>query len=45
MELAIMQFVMYSCMLAVSWFGGNLIITGDMQPGELMGFISYITRY
>ena len=40
----IMQFVMYSCMLAVSWFGGNLIITGDMQPGELMGFISYITQ-
>ncbi len=43
-NMPIMQFVMYGCMLAVSWFGGNLIIAGDMQPGELMGFLSYITQ-
>ena len=39
-----MQFVMYGCMLAVAWFGGNLIIAGDMQSGQLMGFISYISQ-
>jgi ATP-binding cassette subfamily B protein len=43
-NMPIMQFVMYGCMLAVAWFGGNLIIAGDMQSGQLMGFISYISQ-
>lgn len=37
-----MQLGMYICMIAVSWFGGNLIIRGSMQTGDLMTFISYI---
>ncbi len=40
----LMQFVMYSCMVAIAWFGGNLIISGNMLSGELMGFISYLTQ-
>lgn len=40
----IMQLVMYSCMLAAAWFGGNMIIVGDMQLGDLMGFISYVSQ-
>ena len=36
------QLGMYICMIAVSWFGGNLIIRGGMQTGDLMTFISYI---
>ncbi len=43
-NMPIMQFVMYACMLAISWFGGNLIISGNMLTGELMGFISYVTQ-
>lgn len=43
-NMPLMQFVMYGCMIAVAWFGGNLIISGDMLAGELMGFISYITQ-
>lgn len=43
-NMPIMQFIMYGCMLAVAWFGGNLIISGDMQSGQLMGFISYISQ-
>jgi len=43
-NMPIMQFVMYGCMLAVAWFGGNLIISGNMQSGQLMGFISYISQ-
>lgn len=43
-NMPIMQFVMYGCMIAVAWFGGNLIISGNMQSGQLMGFISYITQ-
>lgn len=43
-NMPIMQFVMYACMLAVAWFGGKLIIAGEMQSGQLMGFISYISQ-
>ncbi len=43
-NMPIMQFAMYGCMLAISWFGGNLIISGNMLEGELMGFISYVTQ-
>jgi ATP-binding cassette subfamily B protein len=39
-----MQFVMYGCMIAIFWFGGNMIILGNMLTGELMSFISYVTQ-
>ncbi|NLB78845.1 MAG: ABC transporter ATP-binding protein [Clostridiaceae bacterium] len=44
LNMPLMHFVMYSCMIAISWFGGNMIIRGQMKPGELMGFISYVTQ-
>ncbi len=40
----VMQLTMYSCIIAVCWFGGNFIIAGDMETGELLSFISYITQ-
>ncbi len=40
----IMQFAMYGCMIAVSWFGGLHILHGTMTTGLLMSFISYITQ-
>lgn len=40
----LMQLVMYACMIAISWFGGNMIIGGTMLTGEFMGFISYVTQ-
>lgn len=40
----LMQFVMYGCMIAISWFGGNMIIRGEMLTGELMSFIGYVTQ-
>jgi ATP-binding cassette subfamily B protein len=44
MAMPIMQLVMYGCMLAVAWFGGNLIIGGSMLVGDLMSFISYVSQ-
>jgi ATP-binding cassette subfamily B protein len=44
LNMPIMQFVMYGCMIAISWFGGNMIIGGTMETGELMSFISYVTQ-
>ena len=44
LNMPVMQFVMYGCMIAVAWFGGGMIISGDMTTGQLMGFLSYITQ-
>ncbi|MBQ2697214.1 MAG: ABC transporter ATP-binding protein, partial [Clostridia bacterium] len=40
----IMTFCMNACMIAVSWFGGQMIITGTMELGDLMSFLSYISQ-
>ncbi len=40
----VMQLTVYSCIIAILWFGGQLIIGGVMLSGELMGFISYVTQ-
>ncbi|MBQ6698182.1 MAG: ABC transporter ATP-binding protein [Oscillospiraceae bacterium] len=44
MNMPIMQIVMYSCIITVLWLGGNLIAVGNMETGELISFISYITQ-
>lgn len=30
--------------LAVIWFGGNIVISGDMPVGDLSAFITYVTQ-
>ena len=39
-----MQFVMYTTILCILWFGGNLIQAGGMKVGELTGFLSYVLQ-
>lgn len=39
-----MQYVMYGTIVAILWFGGNLIFVGGMQVGELTGFLSYVLQ-
>lgn len=36
--------VMYSCMIAVSWIGGNFIINQMMSVGEFMSYLSYLKQ-
>ena len=36
------QLVMYSCMIAVSWFGGKEMISGSMTVGNFMSYLTYI---
>ena len=36
--------VMYSCMIAVSWLGGNYIISKIMTVGEFMSYLSYLKQ-
>jgi len=40
----VMQLVMNISIVAIIWFGGNKIISGTFQVGQLMSFITYITQ-
>ena len=40
----LMQFCMYGCMLFISWVGANLIVSGSMSTGDLMGIMTYIMQ-
>ena len=38
----IMMFVVYSCMIGLSWFGAQFIVAGDLTTGELTSLFSYV---
>ena len=40
----IMQLCMYGCIIAVLWFGGNMVVAGSFEIGKLSSFISYVTQ-
>lgn len=40
----IMKLIVYSCIISALWFGGNMILSGEMTTGELISFLSYINQ-
>ena len=38
----IMMFVIYGCVLALSWFGARFIVIGGLSTGELTSMFSYV---
>ncbi len=38
------QFVMYGTILSILWFGGDLVMIGDMKVGALTSFLSYVLQ-
>ncbi len=38
------QLVMYGTILSILWFGGNLVIIGNMKVGALTSFLSYVLQ-
>lgn len=38
----IMQLAVYGCMLALSWFGAQFIIAGDLTTGNLTSLFTYV---
>lgn len=40
----IMQFVVYLTIIAVFFFGGKMIVLGNMKTGELVSFLSYVMQ-
>ncbi len=43
-NMPMMQLVVYSCIIAILWFGGNMVIAGTMDNGALISFITYVTQ-
>lgn len=37
----IMQMAMFSSLIAIFWFGGNMIYTGELEVGKMTSFIAY----
>lgn len=44
LNLPVMQLVMFCTIIAVLWFGGNMVYAGDLQVGKLVSFITYISQ-
>lgn len=44
MNMPVMQVAMYTSIVAVLWFGGNMAVNGTMGTGQLASFITYITQ-
>lgn len=44
LNLPVMQLVIYACITAALWFGGNMVLKGSMKTGELISFLTYITQ-
>lgn len=38
----VMMFVVYGCILALSWFGAHFIVAGDLTTGNLTSLFSYV---
>ena len=44
LAMPVMMTAMYSCIIAVLWFGGLQIIGGTMEAGALFSFIGYVAQ-
>lgn len=44
LNMPVMMLIMYGCIVAILWFGGNMVMAGSMKTGELISFISYVSQ-
>lgn len=44
LNLPAFQFTMYTATVLILWFGGGMILKGQLQVGELTGFLSYVLQ-
>lgn len=40
----VMQFVLNISVIAILWFGGHKVVSGDLQVGELISFVNYLSQ-
>ena len=41
MNMPLMQFTVYACILGLSWLGAKMIVSGNLTTGELMSLLTY----
>ena len=44
LNMPIMQVVIFSTIIAILWFGGNMIYVGELEVGKLTGFLTYVNQ-
>ena len=44
LNLPAFQFTLYTATVLILWFGGDMILKGNLQVGELTGFLSYVLQ-
>lgn len=44
LNLPAFQFTMYTSTVLIMWFGGNMILQGTLEVGNLTGFLSYVLQ-
>ena len=42
LNLPVMMFIVYGCIIAVSWFGARFIVSGSMTTGNLTSLFTYV---
>lgn len=42
MNMPVMQLTVYGCMLSISWFGAQFVVSDTMTTGELMSMFNYV---
>ena len=42
LNMPVMQFAIYACILLISWLGAKMIVGGSLTTGELMSLFAYI---
>ena len=43
-NMPIMMLIVYGTIIAVMWFGGQMVYAGDLEAGKLMTYFTYITQ-
>ena len=41
MNMPLMQFTVYACILGISWLGAKMIVGSSLTTGELMSLLTY----
>ena len=44
LNMPIMQLVIFSTIIAILWFGGNIVNTGELEVGKLTSFLTYVNQ-
>lgn len=40
-NMPVMMFTIYSCILLISWFGAHMVVSDELQTGDLMTLLTY----